>query len=128
MEGVLQAGSGVSAHLLQPVDLAGTWAVNGQSLIYTRGGQDPEDECFVKLGLEIPAYMRLVRILKKEVEPVKYPETQGTGRVSVGSTIELDYYTFGVKVYIRNGKDGTLRIITEDSEGREVVAKWEREP
>lgn len=113
-------------HLLQPVDLAGTWAVNGQSLVYTRGNQDPEDEHFVKLGLEVPAYMRLVRILKKEVEPTKY-STQGTGRVSVGATIELDYYTLGVKVYLRWGKDGTLRIITEDSDGRETVASWKKE-
>lgn len=114
-------------HLLQPIDLMADWAVGpGRSLTYTRGKKDPEEECFVRVPFEVPAYMRIVRILKEQPEPVKH-STQYSGRVSVGTTIELDYYTIGVKIYVRCGKDGTLRIITEDSDGRETVASWERD-
>jgi hypothetical protein len=114
-------------HLLQPLDLMADWVVNEHNeLTYTRNDRKPEEECFVRMPFEVPAYMRIVRILKHDPETLKHP-TQYSGRVSVGSTIELDYYTLGVKVYLRYGKDGTLRIITEDGDGRETVAKWERE-
>lgn len=114
-------------HLCQPLDIESAWTVNGQTLIYHRRNQDPEEECFVKMPLDFPAYMRVIRLLKEDVEPVKDPATQGTGRVTVGATMEVDFTGMGVKIWIRAGRDGTLRIITEDSDGREVVAKWERE-
>lgn len=77
----------------------------------------------MRLPFELACYMRVVRILKAEPEPTK-SATQYSGRISLGTTVELDYYTMGVKIFVRHGKDGTLKVFTEDSEGRQVVAEW----
>lgn len=112
-------------HLLQPLDITSYWAIHDGQLTWTRRNVDPEDECFVKIPLEFPAYMRVLRILKAETEPVTR-QHEVPGRVTVGVTMELNFTGLGVKVYLRYGRDGTLRIITEDGDGREVLAKYER--
>jgi hypothetical protein len=50
----------------------------------------------------------------------------------LGTTAEMDFYTFGVKVYLRydrpqaKGEPAKLSVILEDGDGREVVASYER--
>lgn len=70
--------------------------------------------------------MRVLRILKKEPTQSKFKNAV-SGHESVGVTIELDYYTVGVKLYIRYGKDHTLKVFADDAEGRELIGDWSSE-
>jgi hypothetical protein len=74
----------------------------------------------IHLPNDIPIYLRAFRL----VEQMK---AEGRDLPNVtGFTVLLDAFTFGVKVYLRIGKDGTMRLIVDDADGRNVVAKWEK--
>lgn len=48
---------------------------------------------------------------------------------TVGHTVVMDYYTFGVKVYVKvelQGKQRRLVVFLEDSDGREVIGEYEQ--
>jgi len=96
----------------------------GTAVVYHRGKEDPELECFVMLPMDFPAYMRMLRILSKEAKAER--RSQIPVHDHLGTTMELDFITMGVKVYIRHGRDGTLRVIGEDAEGRELLAEWKK--
>jgi hypothetical protein len=56
------------------------------------------------------------------------PEHKPPNRISVdqmGSTVVLDYYIFGVKVYAKYEREArSLTLFIEDSEGMEKYATW----
>jgi hypothetical protein len=76
--------------------------------------------CYVTMPYDVPMYMRIMRLVNTQVNGRKSHTGEQTGW-----TIELDAYTFGVKLWVRIGKDGTFKVFTEDSEGRELVANYE---
>jgi hypothetical protein len=43
-----------------------------------------------------------------------------------GWTLQLDAWTFGVKVYVRIGMDGTLKLFVEDGEDMTKLGHWEK--
>lgn len=117
--------SGKRLHLLTPVDLKKYHSNPDGSLEYERRGVDRERECFFRLPVDFPGYLRAMRIL--DANPVVTgPNGCAKAYNQLGSVLELDMYSFGVKVYIRHGRDGTLKVIAEDSEGRELLAEWSK--
>lgn len=74
----------------------------------------------VQLPADIPIHLRCFRLMEdiqgaSDAKPVK-----GLS----GWTAMLDCFTFDVKLYVRVGRDGTLRVIAEDSEGRCKLMEW----
>jgi len=76
---------------------------------------------------DVPAYVSLVRLMQRTKDDNTSEGGKRSSTAMVGSTMVLDYFSYGVKVYVRHGLlDGTLKVIIEDSEGRETVAEYER--
>ena len=84
--------------------------------------------CFHNLPYDCPAFMRVFRRIN-----VQKPGKKATSVEDLGTTVELDYFTFGVRVYLKHTRQKTrggsskLSIIIEDSEGTEVLAQYEKE-
>lgn len=93
-------------------------AINQQPTEYTDGSVG------VHAPFDCPVYVRVYRLMTdtREHDPKRRIFSQGL----TGHTVQLDAFTFGVKVYLRIGRDGNLKVITEDSDGREVVAEWQK--
>lgn len=106
-------------HFLQVVDLKRYYSNPDGTLEYDRAQADREKHKFFRLPMDFPGYLRALRVLKKR------PDGQNE---QAATTLEVDCFTFGVKVYIRAGFTGdrTLKVIVEDSEGRTCVASYER--
>lgn len=83
-----------------------------------------DDVASVVVPPDCPFYLKVYRLNQK----TKDHKPPRVSTAFLGTTVELDYFTFGVKVYVRQGlMDGTLKVIVEDSEGREVVAHYEKD-
>lgn len=100
--------------MIQLVDMD----ANSRPIGHDEHGTEDGERCYVRLPYDVPAYMRAMRL----VDVLK--QGKSTSSNHVGWTIELDCFTLGVKVFVRIGRDGTLKVITEDSEGKEVVANY----
>lgn len=78
----------------------------------------------VHLPADIPIHLRAFRLMADVKRETDARPVSGL----TGWTVMLDCFTMGVKVYVRVGRDGTLKLFTEDETGREMVTKWENEP
>lgn len=77
----------------------------------------------VHTPFETPAYLRAYRLFKSKDDPTN----PGSGlRALAGTTLEVDAYTFGVKVFIRFGMDGTLKVFAEDGDGTIKLEEWSK--
>lgn len=78
----------------------------------------------VHTPFDCPMYVRCYRLMSdtKEHDPKRKIFSQALK----GHTLQVDAFTFGVKVYVRIGKDGNLKVIVEDSDGRETVAEYNK--
>lgn len=76
----------------------------------------------VHLPNDIPLYCRAFRLMG-EIE-----DRDDKRKVAAldGWTVQLDAFTFGVKVYLRIGMDGTLKLFIEDADGRQKLVEWEK--
>lgn len=76
----------------------------------------------IHVPFDCPAYVRVHRLMKptREHDPKRKIFSSGLE----GHTITIDCFTFGVKVYVRLGRDGSLKVISEDAEGRETLSTW----
>jgi hypothetical protein len=54
------------------------------------------------------------------------PERKVFSQALKGHTLEIDAFTYGVIVYVRIGTDGNLKVIVEDSDGRETLAEYNK--
>lgn len=111
--------------MVQLVDLKRFCSMPDGTIFYNdRKMSDEEKELmkFVCLPMDFPGYLRVMRVTKQ-------PRKDGAATIwdIVAVTLELTMFTFGFKLYVRVGKDGTCRIITEDHEGREKLAEYTRE-
>lgn len=112
-------------YYVQLVDLKGFHSNPDGSLTSQRKPVDRGEQCYFNLPFDMPAYLRAMRLLDQEPNPPgRTPEVMN---VLVGWTLELDLFTRGVKVYVRLGRDGTLKVFAEDSEGMTKLAEWETE-
>lgn len=93
-------------------------------------GQEHVEErrrwAYFNLPYDCPAFLRVFRRLS-----IQKPGKKATVVDDLGTTLELNYFTFGAIVYLKHskpklGKPETLSIIVEDSEGAEVLATYER--
>lgn len=76
----------------------------------------------VLLPNDIPIHLTCFRLME-EVE-----KQQGRKPLMglAGWTVVLDAMTFGVKLYVRVGRDGTLKVFAEDETGREKLVEWNK--
>jgi hypothetical protein len=79
----------------------------------------------VFLPFDLPVYATAYRL----VQPTEdHDPPMRDSQAMLGWTVVLDAFTHGVKVYVRIGlQDGTLKVFVEDSEGRDLVAGYEKE-
>lgn len=78
----------------------------------------------VHMPFDMPVYVRAFRLMSdtREHDPKHKVFSQGLK----GHTLQVDAFTFGVKVFVRVDTDGNLKVIVEDSDGRETVAEYNR--
>ena len=110
-------------HIVQLVDLKKYHSNPDGTLEYDRHSADREGHKFFRLPMDFPGYLRALRVLKPG-----HGKLASKDHEHVATTLEIDVFTHGVKVYIRAGllSDRSLKIIVEDSEGRSCVAAYER--
>lgn len=111
-------------HMVQLIDLIKFKSDPDGDLFYDGQKTNRDSQKYVRLPMDFPGYLRVMRVTKQ-------PVVDGTGKATiwepVAVTLELDMFTFGVKLYVRVGKDGTCKIISEDGDGREKLAEYTRE-
>jgi hypothetical protein len=97
------------------VDLA---HLNAEPTEYQDGGLG------LHMPFDMPVYVKAFRLMSdtREHDPKAKVFSQGLK----GHTLEIDAFTYGVKVYVRIGTDGNLKVIVEDSDGRETLAEYNK--
>jgi hypothetical protein len=115
------------SRLVQLLDLTDGFA-SGKDGTLTRNLQpvDRGEMCYYATPMEFPAYLRFWRRVSKVARSKTRDEY-----AHLGTTMELDVFQFGVKVYARwdmpDAEGNTkLKIIIEDQEGLTTVAEYER--
>lgn len=101
---------------------------------YNRGPNTPQPQrndsniTPINLPYDINAYVRAHRLVREPPElEEKWDGTTGPTLTSiVGSTIEVDCFTYGVKIFVRMGKDGTLKLFAEDGDGITKYEEWKK--
>jgi hypothetical protein len=73
----------------------------------------------ITLPADVPVHLRAFRLM----EDMEDQDGRTVTRLG-GWTVELDAFAFGVKVYMRVGRDGSLRLFCEDKDGREKLVEW----
>lgn len=76
---------------------------------------DTPNSGFVNLPVDMPAHLKVVRLVKET----------STHMELVGWTAVVDTISFGVKVFVRIGRDGTLKLFVEDADGTRKVEEWD---
>jgi hypothetical protein len=86
---------------------------------------DRGEMCYFATPMDMPAYVRFWRRITRQ--------DQSENAVVLndhGVTMEVDCFTFGVKVYVRydrptvRGSRGKLHVMVEDHEGIETLARY----
>src|SRR5262245_17035008 len=106
-----RSSSGKTRRRREPVEV--DLKKQGGPTAYTDGSMG------VVLPSDIPVYLRTFRLVERDDT-----RPRGSGDALVGWTVQLDCFTYGVKVLLRIGRDGTLRLFVEDGDGREKVVEW----
>jgi hypothetical protein len=112
--------------IVQLVDLEDVRSNPDGTLTRNHKQLDRAEQCYFASPYDTPMYLRFWRRL------VDKTVGKNSTMDNLGSTAEMDYYTFGVKLYVRydrpQTKGGTskLTFILEDGDGREVMASYER--
>jgi hypothetical protein len=108
-----------------PVDLA---AVNAAHADHDTSQPSDPEALRVAVPPDLPMYLSLHRLTQKTKDDNTADGGHRASNAYVGSTLTLDAFTFGVKVYVRHGRaDGTLRIYIEDTDGRELIAEYQEQ-
>lgn len=100
--------------------------------LYNEGKQKPKplrnqpDITPVNLPYDAPAYVRVHRLLRNEEQLNKGNRKEQSQRSVIGFTVEVDCFNMGVKVYVRIGRDGTLKVFAEDEEGTVKLEEWSK--
>lgn len=83
----------------------------------------------VNTPFDMPVFVKAFRLTDEEPDMLHSGngEMRHSIRTLKGWTLELDAFTFDVKLYVRIGRDGTLRVFAEDDAGMEKVAEWSKQ-
>lgn len=76
----------------------------------------------VNMPLDMPVYVRAHRLMQDTED--HNPKRKQYSRALKGHTLEIDCFTFGVKLFVRLGRDGTLKVFAEDSDGTAKLEEW----
>lgn len=86
-----------------------------------QNGQVSEEDMGVQLPADVPVRVRAFRLME---DVPKADGAKGTCTALKGWTVQLDAYAFGVKIYLRVGRDGSMKLFCEDKDGREKLVEW----
>lgn len=117
---------GKGTRICQLIDLQDTRSNPDGTL--TRNEQEvPRGEmCYFASPYDMPLYVRFWRRL------VDRSKGKIASMDNLGTTMEIDCFTFGVKFYVKydraqkKGDPAKLSLIVEDGDGRETVVSYER--
>lgn len=112
----------VGKPIVTPVDVA---AANAPHVDHAPSQPRDPDVLAVATPADLPLYLRLFRRTQKlDTGDRKH----ASSTTALGYTMELDLFTFGVKLYVRTDyPKGNVKIILEDAEGRETIATYTQE-
>lgn len=119
---------GPGTRLVQLIDLTDTRSNPDGKLIRNEQEVPRGEMCYFASPYDMPAYVRFWRRLVDRSDRKRKIASAD----NLGTTMEIDAYTFGVKIYVRydraQTKGGTtkLMVIVEDHEGLETLATYER--
>lgn len=79
-------------------------------------------------GIPVPFDMPLFARVFRLMEPTENhrPEQKVFSQELKGWTLEISAFTFGVKLYVRVGRDGTLKVFAEDGDGTTKLEEWKK--
>lgn len=107
---------------VQLVDLYKHYSNQDGTLTAGEREVDRGDECYVNLPMDMPAYMRVMRLMR--IGEGHKPEKNHYVYEHVGWTAEVDAYGFGVRIVVRVGRDGTLKVFAMDADGTHKLQEW----
>lgn len=116
---------GKGTRIVQLIDLTDTRSNPDGKLIRNEQEVPRGEMCYFASPYDMPMYIRFWRRL------VDKTVRKNVSMDHLGSTMEIDAYTFGVKFYLKldrpqkNGEPAKLSFIVEDGDGREVLASYE---
>jgi hypothetical protein len=119
---------GKGTRIVQLIDLTDTRSNPDGTL--TRNEQEVSrgEMCYFASPYDMPMYLRFWRRLVDRSDKKRKIATAD----NLGTTMEIDAYTFGVKFYVKYdraqkpGDPTKLTLICEDGDGREVLVSYER--
>lgn len=79
-----------------------------------------------QLPYDLPAYVSVTRLMGDFPLPNVPKEDTSTVRGLKGHVLEIEMFTFGVKILVRSTMDGVLRLYAQDGEGIELLGGWEK--
>src|SRR5512143_4039412 len=109
--------------MVQLLDLSGYRSTADGRLIRNEQETDRGSMCYFASPFDFPAYVRFFRRVSKKVRGKEHNYDHE------GTTMEVDMFSFGLKVYLRwDRAERRLKIITEATDGtREVLAEYNKE-
>ena len=115
----------MTERLVQLLDMSkGYTSEKDGTLMHNSQVVDRGEMCYFPAPFEFPAYLRFWRRIERTLKG-KHDSSK-----HLGTTLEVDVFPFGVKVYVRwdmplTGTGG-LKVIVEDADGMTTVASYER--
>ena len=116
---------GKGTRTVQLIDLTDTRSNPDGSLTRNHKEVPRGEVCYFASPFDFPGYVRFWRRLVDKTKGKQIAVDH------IGTTMEIDMYTFGMKVYLRfdrgrrKGDRGKLNIILEDGDGMSTVATYQ---
>lgn len=84
----------------------------------------------VALPFDMPAYLTAYRLVEEGEELEMLHKGDGRTAPSLrsikGWTFEVNCFTYGVTVYVRLDRDGSLKVFAKDGDGTEKIGEWQK--
>ena len=119
----------MSDRLVQLLDISqGYTSAKDGTLLHNLKTVDRGEMGYFPAPMEFPAYVRFWRRVTRTVNK----SSKGSSGAHLGTTMEVDVFQFGIKLYVRwdmahtNGGKAVLKIILEDEDGMNTIASYER--
>ena len=116
---------GKGTRVVQLIDLQDVRSNPDGTLTRNHVQLDRGEMCYFASPYDIPMYLRFWRRL------VDKTKGKNVTMDNLGNTMEMDFYTFGVKFYVKldrpqaKGEPAKLSLIVEDGDGRDTLLTYE---
>lgn len=119
---------GPGTRIVQLIDLTDTRSNPDGKLIRNEQEVPRGEMCYFASPYDMPTYVRFWRRLVDRSDRKRKIASAD----NLGTTMEVDCFTFGVKVFLRydrpqaKGEPSKLKLIVEDGDGLTTLAEYER--